>query len=548
MSTAGSRFRRLSGTCSPLQIRPIDVFSAILRVQASALVLNLKSWALKVLSPTQFASSGGTWKACAQIAWKTEKAWFGIEHAAGLTVDFEKMFNSLSPHVAAVAAGFMGLHASNVHDLLCPLALSTAVWRLPHNAVPTPFKHERGLPQGMASSVLMAELAIAPLLWKLFWRFGDSLLSVAYVDDLNFICSRAPLVSLVSDVLREYANDFFLSLSVMKSKVWSSREGQIPKLKRDTGLDATKVIEALGAQWIVCRGGKPDYAKELARYKDCESRLSRLQHLPLNPADLSVVISTGCLSKLDYINLPSHRPYQQLRTLAKSVLGLTTGAPEIVLGVLQAGTIDPILRWLIAGFKLWYEVMLLKPSDEDVDVIAASSKGRLGRFASLGREYKVSVSSRGFYLDEVFLSATNLWSVCRKTLVRFLKKQQAASLAVRRPGLYAGITEYNEKQHSRLLRSLSNFDASCLLRVWAGSVMCGHKRAQMYGGSAQCECGDENQTWEHLVWHCPCVPPPPPRISHLARLPASVSVSHILPKGASPDEVGVWRESCLSLP
>ena len=33
-----------------------------------------------------------------------------------------------------------------------------------------------------------------------------------------------------------------------------------------------------------------------------------------------------------------------------------------------------------------------------------------------------------------------------------------------------------------------------LMRIWSGAAMCGHKRAQIYGGSPGCPCGEKEQT------------------------------------------------------
>ena len=108
---------------------------------------------------------------CSKIAWNSEKAVLGIEPAAGIIVDFEKMFNTLSPHVSTAVALFMGLHPANVYDLMVPLLCTQGCWRLPINVAPKLFRHARELPRGMASSVLMAELAIAPLLWRIKHRY-----------------------------------------------------------------------------------------------------------------------------------------------------------------------------------------------------------------------------------------------------------------------------------------------------------------------------------------------------------------------------------------
>ena len=120
--------------------------------------------------------------ACAKIAWAS--ASLGLCVLWGLSVDFAKMFNTLSPHAAAAVARIMGLSMHNVRDLTLPILKARGVWRLPGNFPPEVFMNTRGLPQGMAPSVLLAELAFSPLLWRLSWR-DPSLNMWSYVDDLN---------------------------------------------------------------------------------------------------------------------------------------------------------------------------------------------------------------------------------------------------------------------------------------------------------------------------------------------------------------------------
>ena len=145
--------------------------------------------------------------------------------------------------------------------------------------------------------------------------------------------------------------------------------------------------------------------------------------------------SSGCLSKLDYVNLPTVNPYLPLRTLVKTVLGHPVGAPEIVLGIMQQGTIDPSLRWLLAGLRLWFGILQTQPADEDVDVIVASSKRRLGRIVKFAESLHLTISTRGFHLGEALLTYRNLWSVARKAIIAHCKHMQARALAARRPTL-----------------------------------------------------------------------------------------------------------------
>ena len=132
----------------------------------------------------------------------------------------------------------------------------------------------------------------------------------------------------------------------------------------------------------------------------------------------------------------------------------------------------------------------------------------------------------------------------RKVVVAHMKKEQAKRLALRRPALFHGLELWNHKQHSRLL-SLPPLKAALLLKLWSGSIMCKHKRSQVYGESSECPCGAPSQTVPHLLWSCPLVPPPPINIGYRRHLPSSQSVSHILPERAGLAEVRLWRQSCL---
>ena len=74
-----------SGVPTPDQIRPIDLFSVILRIQATALVRALKPWVMRIEYPAQHALSGGAVLACSRTAWTTECAEVGLTQIWGLS-------------------------------------------------------------------------------------------------------------------------------------------------------------------------------------------------------------------------------------------------------------------------------------------------------------------------------------------------------------------------------------------------------------------------------------------------------------------------------
>ena len=204
----------------------------------------LKPWVMRIQHPAQHALSGGVVLACSRIAWTTECAQVGLSKIWGLSIDFAKMFNSLSPHVAAAVAGCMGLALDNIRDLALPILRAKGVWRLPKNCEPEVFVNSRGLPQGMASSVLLAEVAISPLLWRL--SLHDSTLSMwSYVDDLNLCADSVPKLLEAWAYIQEFAVDFCLSIATHKCSVWINSKSQREEVHRETGLEVTDSFLAL---------------------------------------------------------------------------------------------------------------------------------------------------------------------------------------------------------------------------------------------------------------------------------------------------------------
>ena len=135
-----------SSVCLPNEVRPIDLFSAPMKIHSTAATSLLRPWTLRVLHPSQFASKGGVLLAASKIAWLSETSLVSCRTLWGISLDFEKMFNMFSGLVAAQVASYMGLSFVNIMDLVAPLMCSVRIWRLPHSAAPTPFSTLRGLP------------------------------------------------------------------------------------------------------------------------------------------------------------------------------------------------------------------------------------------------------------------------------------------------------------------------------------------------------------------------------------------------------------------
>ena len=175
--------------------------------------------------------------------------------------------------------------------------------------------------------------------------------------------------------------------------------------------------------------------------------------------------------------------------------------------------------------------------------IARESRGRLGASAKMSSKFGIEVTAAGLLVDERLVRITELWSVCRKILLKHIRMHVAKRLAARRPAYYAGLCGFNSKQHLKALGEVDSYTASCYIKIWTGSVMTGARRSQMGNGTGECPCGAASQSFAHMLWDCPISPPVSPKIEHFHTLPAYRFVAHLLVEGADAKDIQTWQVS-----
>ena len=255
------------------QYRPIDVFSFLVRLHSSALTAKLRGWLRNVLHPTQYASCGGAGKAVAECNMFAEAALHGTRPVYAISLDFQKLFNSVSPTVASHVAMFLGMSESLARAMTRPLLHSLGVWRLPYNTVCPWESRERGLPQGLASSVALSELFLCVLLRRL--HACVKLQSVTYVDDVNIITDSAADLERAMNLIWQFCFDFFLTISSDKTCLWGTHDNELRHMADTWGVQHRTTVEIMGAEWGLKPSSSPDYKKEHARINECRERLRR---------------------------------------------------------------------------------------------------------------------------------------------------------------------------------------------------------------------------------------------------------------------------------
>ena len=170
-------------------IRPIDVHSVILRIILGGFAACLRGWLRAILHHSQFSAFQGILPPVACLALWTEGARIGARKLIFISLDLSKMFNMISAEVVTKLAVLAGLDLSSARPLADPILHAHTTWRLPHNSTAPFVKLERGLPQGLPTSVAGAELIVSLLLRRLE---GCCMCEpFSYMDDIQCISCSA---------------------------------------------------------------------------------------------------------------------------------------------------------------------------------------------------------------------------------------------------------------------------------------------------------------------------------------------------------------------
>ena len=187
---------------------------------------------------------------------------------------------------------------------------------------------ERGLPQGLSTSVLLAELNMSCLLHKL--HACVQCRTIVYVDDVNVITSSLENLHKSLAIVCDFVHTFCLSLAKLKSSLWGCDRAALESVSVPSEIPVAAQIKALGVTWQVQRSAKITYDVEMEALEKIKQRLMRVRHMPSHPSLKAMVTSSTCLSILDHLAPPERALITPLRAFVRRAVGALFGAPEIV--------------------------------------------------------------------------------------------------------------------------------------------------------------------------------------------------------------------------
>ena len=103
-------------------------------------------------------------------------------------------------------------------ELMKPCRSARSFWRVPRDTAAAPTRHQRGLAQGLASSVLLSEFFVSIFLRRL--QRCVNIGSVCYVDDVSVVATNRSALESALDLLGKFALDFKLVSSGGKTELW----------------------------------------------------------------------------------------------------------------------------------------------------------------------------------------------------------------------------------------------------------------------------------------------------------------------------------------
>ena len=148
-------------------------------------------------------------------------------------------------------------------------------------APPSTGTHQRGLSQGLAGSVMMAEIHLSLIVYRLAQIQHVDVF--AYIDDIHIVSPRIESLKKGLDLIRTFSWDFGLELAAEKSKVWGHDVKKAKDSAEQYGFAYSDVVTAMGADWPLRKSSQPVFGKEQQLIKETIVQLSRLQHVRAKP-------------------------------------------------------------------------------------------------------------------------------------------------------------------------------------------------------------------------------------------------------------------------
>ena len=313
------------------------------------------------------------------------------------------------------------------------------------------------------------------------------------------------------------------------------------------GFVTSKSLLSLGGEWPCAREHACDYKKEKRRISTAMARLQRLQHLDSHVAIKAAVVSSTCLSLIDFLNPMKIADVRPLRSAVKRALGQLHTSPEILFAILQKATLDPMHRAILTLLRLWTLALATQQGRDLINALPDQRQvGRLGCLRHHVLSMGGSINDCELVLGESTVNLRRHWSAVREDALEALKLFAFRTVARRRPEVFDTFDVPNWKAHRKFLKTLDAHAASILVRIWSAVPLTGERKSRLLGqGSAMCPCGNAEQDLIHIMWDCPIYAAERPlQYAWWKEEPPPGSQAIMLMRGKGNAYLAAWKAVC----
>eukprot|EP00971_Amphidinium_carterae_P175963 3488151-Amphidinium_carterae.2 len=540
------------------KLRPIAVFSVLIRAWNTAALRNHNHVLEQILHPGQRAARQGAW-CCEFVAlqlYRIEQLQRKGATAWGIALDLSTAYNTLNKYLPMAIAVHKGLDYAAAQLLFGWIGQVRVGYQLPLRKVGEMRRSKRGWPQGMGTSPRACDLCLLPL-----FEYVDTCglaqqlcMLESWQDDLQALAENFGPFSELLHLILAFMKCASLKVNQNKSVVWHIRgDGdQVDQLRRDGWVIQDSFVSLGFVVQVRARSNKDKFDmadKEKNRVNDTLSRLKRIKHLPRGPATNAKLIRGNALLPLAYGPLAAGwapRTRSELkRNLCQAVCSrscIPYASPEIWLGITANITAIDDIR-ILNNLKL---IRLCKDQPDFEDMLRdPHGTTHLSQVLLDSDTLGLTVSRDGVAItsDANFTVSWQLpvkqWT---KQMGELLLTRGFLALAARRPSHFEGLKSVDIREMRRVWTTMTSWEQGLALKLWSGAVVLKNRTFYLEDDhiGKLCACGETNESVNHVIWGC--------RLTrHLweghewaQSLPAAFNTAWLLPKTRGASYVPKW--------
>ena len=510
---------------NPLDLRPITVTPLVYRIWAAARTKQSMMWQEQWIHSGQHGARihHSTSDALIKISVALEESIVNNTNMQGLAVDLSKAFDNVPVGITFAILERLGMEQKLMNGLRAMYNQMKRRFKL-GQYVGEAFVSTNGILQGCPFSVMLLN-AIMMVLHKAIDVNGE-LVAESFVDDLTLLSSKPNVMQSAVDTIADFMSLTDQQVNTKKTKGFGLQPGVDIRYKGKV-LEKTEKVKILGVTWTF-KSGYFELAIDEAKIEDmcCLAHRIRCAKLAFHQRELlcSSLVKSKVLYGIEVTDLSAAQERKLRTAVGYAIWAKTDKArnPGLLFTLPVKGhTSDPSQAPFVRRLNSLHRI-----TKHDPDLLARigtvlKAKARQRRyrrvgfvenllytFHRLGLNYSVDDTLKIRRTEEArnpISMEAKAWAheareAARRSVWRLIDKERS-----RGGGAVLGVgVGINQLRTMSLYHKSNPRKKGILRKILLGGVWTRARLAHLPDPpcSAECECGFERETLQHLWWHC----------------------------------------------